>query len=115
LKTNTDSLLRKASRATTLSGADGAGDGVATATVSIEQAGRYRVWVRSLQVAAWRGPFRASSSAGAQDLGGVVVALEPNPAVEDWNFVWKSFDAELPAGVALPLEASDWLMITRGE
>lgn len=97
-KTNTDSLLRKASRATTLSGADGPGDGVATATVTLDTAGRYRVWVRSLQVAAWRGPFRASARAGGQDLGAVVVDLEPDPAVEDWNFVWKSFDADLPAG-----------------
>lgn len=97
-KTNNDSLLRKASRATTLSGADGHGDGVATATVTIKEAGRYRVWVRSLQVAAWRGPFRASASAGGQELGSVVIDLEPDPAIEDWNFVWKSFDADLPAG-----------------
>lgn len=97
-KTNTDSLLRKASRATTLSGADGPGDSIANAQVAIEQAGRYRVWVRSLQVAAWRGPFCASARAGDQELGAVVVDLEPDPAVEDWNFVWKSFDADLPAG-----------------
>ncbi len=97
-KTNTDSLLRKASRATALSGADGPGDGVATATVSLQTAGRYRVWVRSLQVAAWRGPFLVSASAGGQALGAVTVDIEPDPAVEDWNFVWNSFDADFPAG-----------------
>jgi hypothetical protein len=97
-KTNTDSLLRKASRATALSGADGPGDGVATATVTLQTAGRYRVWVRSLQVAAWRGPFDVSASAGGQALGAVAVDLEPDPAVEDWNFVWNFFDVDLPAG-----------------
>ncbi len=97
-KTNTDSLLRKASQATTLSGADGPGDGVATTTVSIGEAGRYRVWVRSLQVTAWRGPFEVWASAGGQQHATMVIDREPDPAVADWDFGWHAVDVDLPAG-----------------
>jgi|GEM_PF-2510865 len=51
---------RRASRVKTMWGANGAGDAVATTDVKLKQAGKYRVWVRYLQVAAWRGPFQVA-------------------------------------------------------
>ena len=45
---------RRASRVKTMWGADGAVDAVATKTVKLTESGTYRVWVRYMQVAAWR-------------------------------------------------------------
>lgn len=90
--------VQRASRAKTMWGADGPGDAVATKAVTIQKAGRFRVWVRSLQVAAWRGPFRVAMSASGREVAAKVFDLEVVPAVENWDFAWQSFDAELPAG-----------------
>ncbi|MEO8498978.1 MAG: hypothetical protein ABI614_28270, partial [Planctomycetota bacterium] len=89
---------RRASRVKTLWGADGAGDAVATATVRLEAAGRYRVWVRYMQVAAWRGPFQLAVAAGGKPVVEKVFDLEVLPDVADWEYTWQSLDAELPAG-----------------
>ena len=60
--------------------------------------GRYHVWVRYLQVRAWRGPFRLVALIAGKEAAGKTFDLEPDPTVPDWNYLWKSFDADLPAG-----------------
>lgn len=89
---------RRASRVHTLWGADGPREAVATKTVTLTAAGRYRVWVRYLQVAAWRGPFRVTLAAGSQELAATVFDREPDPHAADWEYTWQSLDADLPAG-----------------
>lgn len=89
---------RKASRTSTLWGADGPGDAVATRTIGLKQAGRYRVWVRAIQVARWRGPFVLSIRDNGRELGKHVFDSEVDPEVADWNYAWHGFDADLPAG-----------------
>ena len=90
--------IRKASRATTLWGADGPVDAVATKMVTIQQAGKFRIWVRWMQVAAWRGPFRVSVSVSGHEVSAKDFDLEVQTGVADWDFAWQSFDSELPAG-----------------
>ena len=90
--------VQRASRVKTIWGADGPGDAVATKTVTIQQDGKFRVWVRSIQVGAWRGPFRVSVSASSREIAAKVFDLEVLPGVVDWNFAWQSFEAELPVG-----------------
>ena len=88
----------RASRTKTLWGADGSGDAVAKKTVRVSDAGRYRVWVRYMQVGAWRGPFQLAVSLGEKQLGAKTFDLEVQPGVADWEYLWQSFDADLPAG-----------------
>ncbi len=95
--TNNDQTGR-ASRTKTLWGADGAADAVASKTVRLSEAGLYRVWVRYMQVGAWRGPFQLAVSAGEKLLGVKTFDLEVQPGVADWEYTWQSFDADLPAG-----------------
>lgn len=90
--------IQRASRVKTMWGADGPADAIATATVAIQTSGRFRVWVRSIQVAAWRGPFRVSVSAAGREIAAKVFDLEALPGVDDWDFAWQSFDADLPTG-----------------
>lgn len=93
--------VRQASRATTMWGADGPGDAVATKTVTILKAGKFRVWVRWMQVAAWRGPFRVSATTAGREIAAKVFDLDVLPEVADWTFAWQSLEAELPAGEVL--------------
>ncbi|MBM4088554.1 MAG: hypothetical protein FJ276_03880 [Planctomycetes bacterium] len=95
--TNNDQTQR-ASRTRTLWGADGPGDAVATKTVPLHTAGRYRVWVRYLQVGAWRGPFELALTVGGKPLATKVFDLSVVPGVEDWEYTWQSLEAYLPAG-----------------
>lgn len=94
----TNAQTRRASRVRTLWGADGPGDAVAEKHLTLAEAGRYRVWVRYLQVGAWRGPFRLAVSAAGQEVASQAFDLAADPEVEDWEYVWKSLEAELPAG-----------------
>ena len=96
--TTSNDQTQRASRTKTLWGADGAGDAVAKKTVSINEAGRYRVWVRYMQVGAWRGPFQLAVSAGKKQLATKTFDLEVQPGVVDWEYTWQSFEADLPAG-----------------
>jgi hypothetical protein len=89
---------QRASRTQTLWGADGAGDAVAKKMVRVTEAGRYRVWVRYMQVAAWRGPFQLAVSAGEKQLAAKTFDLEVQPGVADWEYNWQSLEADLPAG-----------------
>ena len=80
---------QRASRTRTLWGADGRGDAVATAAVRLREAGRYRVWVRYLQVAAWRGPFELAIGAGGKRLAAKVFDCDPIPGIPDWEYTWQ--------------------------
>ena len=62
-------VARSASGLATLNGAAGAKDGVATTTVSIKDAGHYRIWVRYMSHPKWRGPFHVTALSGARELG----------------------------------------------
>lgn len=89
---------RRASRLKTLFGADGPGDAVASKKVALQAAGKYRIWVRYIQVGAWRGPFRVAAMAGDREIGAAVFDLTHDPQSDDWEYIWRSFDADLPAG-----------------
>jgi hypothetical protein len=89
---------QRASRTKTLWGADGAGDAIAKKLLRVAEAGRYRVWVRYMQVAAWRGPFQLAVSAGEKQLAATTFDLEVQPGVTDWEYNWQSFEADLPDG-----------------
>ena len=93
-----DDQTQRASRTRTLWGADGPGDAVATKAVRLHAAGRYRVWVRYLQVAAWRGPFELAIAAGGKQVAAKVFDRELLPGVPDWEYAWQSLDADLSAG-----------------
>lgn len=88
----------RASRATSLYGAVGDPHGTASTTISLKERGRYRVWVRYLQVAAWRGAFRLDVLAAGQRLGGEAFDLTADANTQDWHYRWCSFEAELPTG-----------------
>ncbi len=88
----------RASRTKTLWGADGAGDAVAKKAVRVSDAARYRVWVRYMQVGAWRGPFQLAVSANEKQLAAKTFDLEVLPGVADWEYTWQSFEADLSAG-----------------
>ncbi len=99
---------RRASRVKTMWGADGAVDSVATKTVKLTESGTYRVWVRYMQVAAWRGPFQVAVAAGEKSIAAQVFDREIIAGVADWEYTWQSFNAELPAGdVTLTLAKHD--------
>ncbi|MCA9048877.1 MAG: hypothetical protein KDA89_09130, partial [Planctomycetaceae bacterium] len=99
---------RRASRARTLWGADGAGDAVATRTLRIEKAGRYRICVRYMQVAAWRGSFELSVATDARTLTTHIFDAEVLPDIPDWEYTWQEFEVDLPAGeVTLTLSKPD--------
>ena len=88
----------RASQTQTLWGADGAGDAVASKTVRVNEAGRYRVWVRYMQVAAWRGAFQLTVSVDAKQLAAKTFDLAILPDVADWEYTWQSLEADLPTG-----------------
>lgn len=89
---------RRASRATTLHGATGAKDAVATASVTISRVGRYRIWVRHMQWRRYRGPFRLAIAREGSELVSKDFDLEIDEKTADWEYRWGFFDAELPAG-----------------
>ncbi len=88
----------RASRTRTLWGAEGAGDAVASKTVRVNEAGRYRIWVRYMQVAAWRGAFQLTVSVDAKQLAAKTFDLAILPDVADWEYTWQSLEADLPTG-----------------
>lgn len=97
-KVTTNPQARRASRATSLHGAAGAPDATASKQVTIQDAGRYRIWVRYMQVRRWRGPFRLAVLRGGQEVAGKVFDLRVNEDVADWEYLWDSFEVDLPAG-----------------
>lgn len=89
---------REASGLAFLSGASGAPDDVASATVHIKDAGRYHVWVRYSSHPTYRGPFRVSAIAGGRELGGAVFDAEFEGKTVRDKLTWRSFVADLPEG-----------------
>jgi len=67
-------------------GADWAGDAIATKTVKLNEAGKYRVWVRYMQVAAWRGPFQVAVAVGEKTIASQVFDREVIAGFEDWEY-----------------------------
>lgn len=98
-KATTNSETRRASATRTLSGADGPGDATASKAVTLREPGRWRIWVRFIETR-WRGPFRLSVSAAGREVASQVFDLAPIEGVEDFDYAWQSFEAELPAGAA---------------
>ncbi|MCX6910086.1 MAG: beta-galactosidase trimerization domain-containing protein [Verrucomicrobia bacterium] len=89
---------REASGLAVLNGAGGAKDGVAATTVSIKDAGRYRIWVRYGSHPKWRGPFHLTALAGGRVLGdGLFDAEFEGKSARD-SQAWGSFEADLPEG-----------------
>ena len=76
-KATDNDQTRRASRVKTMWGAAGAGDAVATKTMKITEAGKYRLWVRYMQVSAWRGPFQVSVAAGEKLIAGCATCRLP--------------------------------------
>jgi hypothetical protein len=102
------SETKAASGLSALSGARGAPDGVAAATVSIKDAGHYRVWVRYTSHPSRRAPFHVTALSGARELGDGLfdAAFEGKSArnQETWNY----FETDLPEGeVTLRLSKHD--------
>ena len=91
---------RRASRLKSLFGAEGPVDAVASKTVTLKTAGKYRIWVRYIQVGAWRGPFRVAAAVGDREVASQVFDVTHDPKFDDWEYIWRSFDADLPAGDA---------------
>ena len=89
---------RAASGTAALSGASGQGDGVATATVNIKDAGRYHLWVRHSSHPRYRGTFRVTALSGERELGSAVFDAEPDAKGARAPFVWQSFAADFPEG-----------------
>lgn len=97
-KATDNDQTRRASRAKTMWGADGGIDAVATQTVKLAESGKYRIWVRYMQVAAWRGPFEIQLSTAGKTVAEQVFDRDVISGVADWEYTWQSFETELPAG-----------------
>ena len=96
---------RRASRAATLWGAAGTRESTASKTVTIDEPGAYRVWVRYMQHSRWRGPFRLAVVCQGEERAAKVFDLEYRKDIEDWDYLWDHVDVDLPAGeVSLVLD-----------
>ena len=92
------SNIREASGLAVLNGATGAKEGVATATVSIKDAGRYQIWVRYSSHPRWRGPFRVTALADGRELGSGLFDAEFEEKNTNDAQAWSRFAADLPEG-----------------
>ena len=91
-----------------LSGARGAADGVATATVSLKDAGHYRVWVRYTSHPVHRAPFHVTALSGGRELGDGLFDADFEGKSARNEETWKYFEADLPEGeVTLRLSKHD--------
>lgn len=89
---------RSASGTAALSGSQGAPEGTATATVSIKDAGHYRVWVRYTSHPTRRAPFHVTALGGGRELAdGLFDAAFEGKSTRNQE-TWKYFDADLPEG-----------------
>jgi hypothetical protein len=87
-----------ASRVAALRGADGDPAGTAQTSVTLAQAGTWRIWVRHIYHSTWRGAFHLAVLSGGVERAGKDFDREARPAVGEFEYVWDSFDVELPAG-----------------
>jgi hypothetical protein len=99
---------RSASGLAALSGSQGAPDGIATATVSIKDAGHYRVWVRYTSHPTRRAPFHVTALSNGREFGdGIFDASFEGKSARNQE-TWKYFEADLPEGdVTLRLSKHD--------
>jgi hypothetical protein len=89
---------RSASGLAALSGSQGAADGIATAAVSIKDAGHYRIWVRYTSHPTRRAPFHVTALSGSKELGdGLFDAAFEGKSTRNQE-TWKYFEADLPEG-----------------
>jgi len=95
---STNRQARRASRASTLHGAAGPKNATASKPLTIRQPGRYRIWVRHIQVDRWRGPFRLAVVRNGKELAAKDFDLDFDENVESWHYRWDHFEADLPAG-----------------
>jgi hypothetical protein len=93
-----DAQTKRASLVKALNGATGATDGTATQSVAIPRAGTWRVWVRYMVHSAYRGPFDVDVLSGDKVVASHAFDLKAKPGVDNWDYAWDSFDAELAAG-----------------
>ncbi|QDU79820.1 Beta-galactosidase trimerization domain protein [Polystyrenella longa] len=99
---------RSASMLNTLHGAVGDPSGVAQTSVTISEAGDFRIWVRFLHHKTRRGPFQLAVAQNNQTVGSNHFDKEPLPNAFNWDYVWDYFDLTLPAGtVELELSKTD--------
>ena len=89
---------REASGVAALNGSSGDARGYAETSVTLAQAGPWRVWVRHNQHSAWRGPYRLAVLAGEAELAGKDFDLAARPGVDEFDYLWDSFEVTLPAG-----------------
>jgi len=88
---------RAASQVQTLHGASGDPKGTASTTISIEEPGSYRVWVRYLHHDSWRGAFRLEIAHDNKPIAAKEFDTQPVPGAKSWDYLWDYVDAELPA------------------
>lgn len=99
---------KQASGLAMLGGAGGAKDGIATKTVSIKDAGHYKIWVRYTSHPTWRGPFHVAALSGTKVLGEGLFDETFEAKSKRDTAVWKSFETDLPEGeVTLRLSKHD--------
>ena len=90
---------RRASGIATLHGAGGPADATASTTVTLKEAGRYKVWVRFRSHPTLRGPFVVAVLREGREVASAVFDREAAPEADRRNdYVWRSLDADLPAG-----------------
>ncbi|NLF22996.1 MAG: hypothetical protein GX590_07520, partial [Lentisphaerae bacterium] len=89
---------RTASAVRALHGAAGDVKDVARQRVTIDRPGLHRVWVRYQQAPKVRGPFDLTVVAGGQVVTNQTFDREAATDSRDWDCVWQSVDAALPAG-----------------
>jgi hypothetical protein len=89
---------KRASRGEALNGASGDAASTATQAVTIPHAGTWRIWVRYMAHDTYRGPFDVDLLSSDKVVASHAFDLAAKPDAENWDYVWDSFDAELPAG-----------------
>lgn len=89
---------REASGTSVLGGARGKADGVATKSVAIKDAGRYRIWVRYTSAPNWRGPFRLTALGAGRELGSGLFDAKFEGKGQRNTQTWGYFEADLPEG-----------------
>ena len=97
---------RQASGLATLHGAVGPADATAGRTVTLKEAGRYRVWVRFRAHPTLRGPFVVAVLHDGRELASHVFDTEGDPDATKKGFrrdeyAWQFLEADLPAGDVL--------------
>ncbi len=89
---------REASGLAVLNGSSGPRDAVAATTITLKEAGRYRVWVRFSHHERWQGPFRVAVFVSGRELAGEVFDLRSEGRSRGVDYGWKFFEADLPSG-----------------